>query len=230
MLLARRRMSSCGSVRGQFGRGFGREVGGHVAERIVGARLVGDDVGREVHLEQLRDEHRRVADETDRQRPLLVAGPHASSDRILQRVGDLVEVAGLDASTDSPGIDVDAQRHAAVHRHGQRLRTAHATKPGRQRDRAGERAAELAAGDLGEALVGALQDSLRADVDPRPGGHLPVHRQAHRLEPPELLPVAPLRHEVRVGDQHPRRPLVGAEHADRLARLHEHRLVVGRAS
>ena len=81
--------------------------------------------------------------------------------------------------------------------------------------------------DLGEALVRALQDPLCADVDPRARRHLAVHREAQRLEPAELLPRAPLRHEVRVGEQDPRRPFVGAEHADRLARLDEHRLVVG---
>ena len=35
-----------------------------------------------------------------------------------------------------------------------------------------------------------------------------------------------MRHQVRVRDQHPRRIGVGAEHADRLARLHEQRLVL----
>ena len=89
----------------------------------------------------------------------------------------------------------------------------------------GQRAAVAAARDLREALVGALHDALGADVDPRPGGHLPVHRQPEVLEAAELLPRRPLRHEVGVGDQHPRRPLVGAHHADRLARLHEQRLV-----
>ncbi len=82
-------------------------------------------------------------------------------------------------------------------------------------------------GDLGEALVGALQDALGADVDPRARRHLPVHRQAEVLEAAELVPRAPLGHQVRVGQQHPRGPLVGAEHPDGLARLHEHRLVVG---
>ena len=88
------------------------------------------------------------------------------------------------------------------------------------------RAAEAPPGDLGEALVGALDDPLAADVDPGAGGHLPVHRQPERLEPPELVPVRPLADQVRVRDQHPRRPLVGAEDADRLARLHQQRLVV----
>ncbi len=100
-------------------------------------------------------------------------------------------------------------------------------EPGGDRDRAGERAAEPAPGDLGEALVGALQDPLGADVDPRAGGHLAVHREPERLEAAELRPVRPVGDEVGVGDEHTRRPLVGAEHADRLARLDEQRLVVG---
>ena len=39
-------------------------------------------------------------------------------------------------------VDVDAQRHAVVHRDRQRLRAAHPAEPGGERDRAGERAAE----------------------------------------------------------------------------------------
>src|SRR3954465_7416274 len=54
---------------------------------------------------------------------------------------------------------------------------AHPAGPGRQRDRPRQRAAVPAPRDLREALVGALHDSLAADVDPRAGGHLAVHRQ-----------------------------------------------------
>ena len=49
------------------------------------------------------------------------------------------------------------------------------------------------------------------------------------LQPAELRPGGPVADQVGVGDQHPRRPLVGAQHADRPAGLHEHRLVVRRA-
>ena len=90
----------------------------------------------------------------------------------------------------------------------------------------GQAAAEVLAGALGEGLVGALQDALRADVDPGAGGHLAVHGQAQRFEPAELVPGGPARHQVGVGDQHPRRLVVGAEHADRLAALDQQRLVV----
>ncbi len=40
-----------------------------------------------------------------------------------------------------------------------------------------------------------------------------------------MLPGRPVRHQVGVGDQHPRRIGMGAEHADRLARLDEQGLI-----
>ena len=83
----------------------------------------------------------------------------------------------------------------------------------------------LASG-LDEGLVGALHDALRADVDPGARGHLAVHRQTLAIELVEVLPGGPVRHEVRVRDQHARRIAVGAEHADGFPRLHEQRLVV----
>ena len=86
--------------------------------------------------------------------------------------------------------------------------------------------AEPLGGDGGERLVGALQDPLGADVDPRARGHLAVHGEAELLEAAELGPGGPVADEVGVGDQHPRRPLVRPQHADRPAGLDEHRLVV----
>ncbi len=98
--------------------------------------------------------------------------------------------------------------------------------PAETTSRPARRAAEVPARAGGERLVGALQDALRADVDPAAGGHLAVHRQAHRFEPAKLLPGRPFRHEQAVGDQHARRQLMRAHHADRLAGLHEQGLVV----
>ena len=76
-----------------------------------------------------------------------------------------------------------------------------------------ERPAEVLPRQLRERLVRALEDALRPDVDPRAGGHLAVHRQALALELAEDVPGRPVADEVRVRDQHPRRPLVGPEHA-----------------
>ena len=158
---------------------------------------------------------------------LRVARLDRSSYGVLEVVGLDVEVAVLDPPGDPGLVDVDADRHAVVHRHGERLGPAHAAQPGGQRDGAGQGPAEPLVRDRGEGLEGALEDALGADVDPRAGGHLAVHREPEVLEPAELLPVGPVADQVGVGDQHPRRPFVGLHHADRLAGLHEHRLVVG---
>ena len=77
-----------------------------------------------------------------------------------------------------------------------------------------------------ERFVRALQDALRADVDPRAGRHLAVHREPEPFEPAKLVAGRPARHEVRIGDQHARRFVVRADDADRLAALHEQRFVV----
>jgi hypothetical protein len=82
-------------------------------------------------------------------------------------------------------------------------------------------AAEMLAADLDEGLVGALHDALRADIDPRAGGHLAVHHQALAIELVEVVQRRPMRHDVGIGDQHPRRIGMGPKHADRLAGLHQ---------
>ena len=90
---------------------------------------------------------------------------------------------------------------------------------------AGEIAAIVPPAHLDEGFVGALNDALAADIDPRAGRHLAVHHQALAIEFVEMLPGRPVRHQVGVGDQHARRIGVGPEDADRLARLDEQRLV-----
>ena len=192
----------------------------------MGARLVGDDVCLEPHPLKLGQRVGCVGDEPDAEWAALALRRPAPGDRVLEVVGLLVEVAGLDPPSQVAGVDLDAEADATVHRDRQRLRPAHAAQARRQRDRARQRPAEAAPGDLREALVGPLDDPLGPDVDPRPGRHLAVHRQALGLEPAKLVPVVPLADQVRVGDQDARGPLVGAEDPNRLARLDEQRLVV----
>ena len=144
---------------------------------------------------------------------------------MLEVVGADVQVAVVQAALDVVRVDLDADRDAAVQGHGERLCATHPTQAGRERDGAGEGIVKTLACDGRERLVRALQDALGSDVDPRPRGHLAVHRQSERLQAPELVPRRPLRHEHRVGDEHARRPFVRVENSDRLARLHEQRLV-----
>ena len=145
---------------------------------------------------------------------------------MLDRLGLDVEVAVLDAARDARGVDVHADRDAVVHGDRERLRAAHAAESAGEGDGAGKGSVEPLRGDGRERLVGALQDALGADVDPRTRGHLAVHGEPELLEAAELAPVGPVADQVRVGEEHAWRPLVRLHHADRFARLHEHGLVV----
>ena len=143
--------------------------------------------------------------------------------------GALVEIAGADATLDALQVDLDAQRRAAEHGDGQRLRAAHAAEPGGDDEAAREGAVEALAGGGREGLVRALEDPLGPDVDPGPGRHLAVHHQPGGVELAEVLPGRPVGDEVGVGDEHARRRLVRLDDGDGLARLDEQRLVVAEA-
>ena len=137
-----------------------------------------------------------------------------------------VEIARLEPHLDARRLAFDGDHRGAGHGGGERLRAAHAAKARGQEPFALEIAAIMLAADFGEGLVGALHDALRADIDPRARRHLAVHHQALAIELVEMLPGAPMRHEIGIGDEHARRILVGAEDADRLARLDEQGLVL----
>ena len=124
------------------------------------------------------------------------------------------------------GFDLDAEGSGAVHGGRERLGAAHAAEPGGHAQPAREAAAEVAPAHGGQRFVSALQDSLRADVDPAARGHLPVHRQSTILEIAEGLERRPRRYEQRIGDEHARGVVVRPEDADGFPRLHEQRLVV----
>ncbi len=192
----------------------------------MGRRLVGHDVDLDAAAEQLGQHGRAVPGQADRERRPVALGRQAQAQRVVEVGRDDVHVPVLDPPGQPGRVDVDDQRDAVVERHRERLRAAHPAAAAGHRERAGQRPAEPLGGDGGERLVGALEDALGADVDPRPGRHLPVHGQPGLLEAAELGPVGPVADQVRVGDQHPRRPLVGAQHPDRLARLDQHGLVL----
>src|SRR5437588_6455284 len=78
----------------------------------------------------------------------------------------------------------------------------------------------------GKSFICSLHNSLAADVDPRAGCHLPVHRQAHSLEAIELRVVVPLADKICVRDEDAWCFIVCPEFAHRFARLDEQRLVI----
>ena len=209
------------------GRRIQREVLRNVSiECVVRARLIGEDVGCDSTPNQLWQDVGRVADESDRERALGARRFADPGERLVEAPRLAIAVSRLDALVDARLVDVDSEDRRVVHRRGERLRAAHAAKSGGEHEPAGERSAELRARDGAERLVRALEDSLRADVDPRAGGHLAVHHQTGALELAEIVPGRPTTNEIAVRDEHARRPRVRAEHADRLPALDEQRLVV----
>ena len=134
-----------------------------------------------------------------------------NAQRVVQIARQAVAVARFEAPLDAVRVHVDAQEAGAVHGGGQRLRAAHAAHPARHHHLARERPAEVFPRQRGESFVGALHDSLAADVDPRARGHLPVHGEAEAFQARELVEVRPVSHQVGIGDEHARRFRMGAE-------------------
>src|SRR5699024_2587288 len=100
---------------------------------------------------------------------------------------------------------------------------------GRDHQLALQRTVKLLAGTLGKSLIGSLQNTLCADVDPRAGGHLSVHGKSHLVEAAEFIPVRPFRHQVRVGNEHTRGFFMRLEHAHGLDALYQHGLIIFQA-
>ena len=131
------------------------------------------------------------------------------------------------ARADLVGVGLGDQADAAEHaRDRDRLRRAHPAEPGGHDQPPGERAAEVLARDLGERLVGPLQDALGADVLPAAGGQAAPREQVAALELVERLRRGPAADEVAVGEQDGRRARAGRQDRDRLARLDDERLAV----
>jgi hypothetical protein len=196
-------------------------------QRIVGGGLVGGDIKRDAVGDQPRGDVGDVGDQRDR---AAVAAALELGERAGVVVGDDIDPAGRGPARRSLGVDLDDQRSAAEVGDRQALSAAHPSEPGGQHASAGQRAAEVAAGDGDERLVREAEDPLGADVEPGRGGHLTEHRQPGRLQPLELRLTRPLRHEHRGRDQHPRGVRVRRQHGDRSPGLDQQRLVAPQPS
>src|SRR5271166_1189430 len=181
----------------QLESGFERHAARYVAvERVVRGSLVGENVGHDAAVGQLGDDVTAVADEADGDVFLLADGVLQDAQRLVERVDHEVAVAGAQALLDALGVDLDAEVTGAGHGGGKGLRSAHAAHAAGDDEFAGEVSAEMFFPGSGEGFVGALNDALRADVNPRAGGHLAVHDEAELFELVELLPVRPMADEV----------------------------------
>ncbi len=115
----------------------------------------------------------------------------ANIERFIQRQCHAIAVTGAHSPFDARRIDVDAEKDGAIQRRGEWLGAAHAAHAARHNQLAGKIAAEVFVGHGGKRFKRALNDALRADVDPTAGRHLAVHHQAAAFEFVKVFPVGP---------------------------------------
>ena len=136
-------------------------------ERIVRGGLVGHHVGPDAAPHQLGEDLGGIAEQADRHRLACRLRLLDDRQRLVEVVGLAVEIAGLQPHLDAGRLAFDRQHRGARHGGGERLGAAHAAEPAGQDPAPGEVAAVVPAADLDEGLVGALNDALAADIDPR---------------------------------------------------------------
>ena len=95
----------------------------------------------------------------------LGAGPEAAQ-RFIQIRNHHVAVASLNAALDALWIHVYAKKCRAIHRRGQRLRSAHSAHTAGHDQLTSQIAAKMRLRSGGKRFVRALQNSLRADINP----------------------------------------------------------------
>ena len=193
------------------------------------AGLVGKQIGDNAAAREFRDDVRAIAHQSHRHGMLLAHRILENADRFIQRIDADVAVACADAALDALRVNFDAEEGGAVQRGGQRLRSTHAAHAARHHQFAGQVAAEVLLRGGGEGFIGALENALRADVNPTPRRHLAVHHQAQALELAEFFPGGPVAHQIGVGNQHARSSFVRLENSHRLSRLHQERLIIAEA-
>ena len=190
---------------------------------IVGAGLVGHRIGTNAECDHFRKHVRRIAEQADRRRFGRLGD---DVERLVDAGRAMIEVAGGEALLDRAFLHFDRDAMRPGHHRRERLRPAHPAEAGGEDPLARQVAAIMLAAHFGEGLEGALNDALGADVDPRPGSHLPVHHQPETIEFVKLFPGRPFGDEVGVGDENARGVGVGLEHPDRFSRLDQQGLVL----
>ena len=104
---------------------------------------------------------------------------------------------GLKTALDSLRVDFDADAYPHLREFDRKgLRTTHSPKTGSDCDCARKRTTKVLLRRPAKCLIGSLQNSLSADVDPRTSRHLAIHHQSRSIESVELFPSGPPRHQI----------------------------------
>src|SRR5579864_1712082 len=98
---------------------------------------------------------------------------------------DLVAITAFQTFLNPRRIDFNAEKERAIHGRRERLGAAHATKSASQNKSSFERSSKMFSTCGSKSFERALHDSLTANINPRTGSHLAVHREAKSFQPIE---------------------------------------------
>ena len=174
---------------------------------------------------QFREHIRRVAQQPDRLRLARRRPPGNHGQSLVQRPRLRIDIPRAQPEIDPRLVALHCEATGPRHHGSQGLRAPHAAQPTGQNPAPPQRPAVVLPPRLGKRLIRPLHDALGADVDPRPRRHLPVHHQTLAVQFIEMVPVRPVRHQIRVRNQHPRRIRMRPHHRHRPPRLHHQRLI-----
>ncbi len=135
--------------------------------------------------------------------------------------GFVVEIAGFQPFVDPCFVTFNGEHVEPGHGGSEWLSPTHPTEATGQNPAPPRITGKMLFSDGDKGFVGSLNDPLRTDVDPRSGGHLPVHHQPLPVELIESFPVCPVRNQIGIGNQDAGGIGMGFKYSNRLARLNQ---------
>ena len=141
----------------------------------MGRGLISENVGNDSAISQFGNDVGAIAHQPYRNIFFFTDGVLENSQRLIKRRDHEIAVAGLETFLNAIRINVNSEECCAGHGCSERLSSAHTTHSTANDELSGEVAAKMFFACGRERLEGALDYSLRSDINPRAGGHLAIH-------------------------------------------------------
>ncbi len=190
--------------------------------------LVAAQVDADITLGQPLPQVDYVALVCERERPVLGHGGQSGIDHLVEAGVYLVDPALVVALAGGGGIDLGRDANHAGYTGSLGLCAGHAAETRCDE----EQTAQVAVGTQGAAGIehsdgGAVHDTLRADIHVGAGRHLTVLRDTERIVALPVVGLGIVGNHHAVGDDHAGRARMRGEETERMARVHDQRLLVG---
>ena len=181
--------------------------------------MVGDDIRFGAPPNKFREYFSGVAEKPDRFCFSCGCPAVDQTECVIEAIGFLIDISRAQPKIDAVFIAFDGETTGARHDGRKRLSAAHSAKAARKDPFSIEVAVIVLAPCFGESFISTLNNTLRSDVYPRTRSHLPIHHQPLLIEIIEVIPICPVRDDVRIRNQNPRRVFMRSKYANWFARL-----------